>query len=125
MEDRTTDERLWTRDEQGNVMADIAASNNPERLRKKYPHTQIKRIKAEEMLDQISPKYIWNLYREDGKPTTWESLQTDREDRLQQTYVINRTLLSCNIGRHRDWKQKNMALAAHIWQAAYTRGRGP
>lgn len=41
------------------------------------------------------------------------------EDRLQQEYVINRSLLSKNIGRNRNWAQKNMALAVHIiWKTS-------
>ena len=127
VEDRIADEFLWTRDEQGNVLADLAASHKPDRIKEKNPNAIVKRIKAEEMIAQISPPHVWNIYMKDGKPTTWEQMQQKREDRLQQEYVIKRSLLSKNIGRNRDWTQKNMALASHIWkttkQTSFTRGR--
>ena len=64
------DDLLWTRDEQGNVLADLASSNNPDRIKEKHPNAIVKRIKAEEIL----PPQVWNIYTKDGKPTTWEQM---------------------------------------------------
>ena len=114
---RSSQESTWSRDEIGNVMADMVASTEPQKLVKQYPQAVILPfISAEELTSQLTHPDIWNIYGPNMAPTTWERMDVERDRRLHEQYLQKRTESSARIGRHRNWTDRHMTFTAKLWK---------
>jgi hypothetical protein len=130
VEKRKMTKSLYTMEEYGNVLADWAAGeadeNNDINLRDDFKKIKAKLTKefkqihvitcdASEIIQQLMPDNIWNLYAPEMLPVPTEALEihADRSDHIK--YLTNRTEKSKLIDRNREWTNMDTELAAFIW----------
>jgi hypothetical protein len=116
VEQRKRNRSEWTQHEEGNVLADIAASTRPDQLKERYPTSINIAITASELVFQITPPDVWNIYKSPMTPVPWNFITKCHQTRAHTQYLKARTVNSAIIHRNRDWTQFNMKLAAEIWQ---------
>jgi hypothetical protein len=98
------------------VLADIAASMRPDQLKTRYPTSINISITASELVFQITPPDVWNIYKAPMTPVPWNFITKCRQTRSHAQYLKTRTINSMKIHRNRHWTQFNMKLVAEIWQ---------
>jgi ribonuclease HI len=88
---RKRDRDEWTQCEEGNVLADVAASPNPDHLKGRFPTSLNISISAPELIFQISPPDVWNVYKAPMTPVPWTFIAHSRQVRNQDQYLKKRT----------------------------------
>jgi hypothetical protein len=116
VEKRKRDREEWTQHEQGNVLADVAASPKPDQLRARYPTSTNISIRASELIFQVSPPDVWNVYKEPMTPVPWTYVIHRKKIRMQEEYLKTRTANSALIHRNCDWTLFNMKLTSERWE---------
>jgi hypothetical protein len=117
VENRIADKSKWSSDEMGNVAADRMASEDPTDWTLKRPNlVNTVTLDAEEVLFQLLPGDVWNIYKEGSTPIPWKCIEEKRCRREHMEYLKARTAASIAIGRYMDWCGCNMSLAAKIWR---------
>jgi hypothetical protein len=116
VEKRKRDRREWTQHEEGNVLADVAASSKPDQLRARYPTSTNISITASELIFQASPPDVWNAYKEPMTPVPWTYIIHRKQIRMHEEYLKTRTANSALIHRNRDWTSFNMELTNELWE---------
>jgi ribonuclease HI len=116
VEKRKRDRHEWTQHEEGNVLADVAASSAPDQLKKQYPTSTNITITASELIFQICPSDIWNVYKSPMTPVPWTFITQSRQARNHTQYLQTRTENSARIHRNRDWTEFNMQLTSELWK---------
>ena len=117
MERKSRNEDTWTKDEKGNVAADRMASDKPDTWtagREKEVETIT--YEAQDILQQMLPGDLWNIYKEGATPISWKYLEEKRKRREHLEYMDHRSTNSEKIGRHRNWRGCNMEMAAKLWR---------
>jgi hypothetical protein len=116
VEKRKRDREEWTQHEEGNVLADVAASSKPDQLRARYPTSTNISITASALIFQVSPPDVWNAYKEPMTPVPWTYIIHRKQIRMHEEYVETRTANSALIHRNRDWTSFNMELTNELWE---------
>jgi hypothetical protein len=116
VEKRKRNRHEWTQHEEGNVLADVAASPAPDQLKKQYPTSTNITITAAEMIFQICPPDVWNVYKSPMTPVPWIFVTQSRQARNHTQYLHTRTENSARIHRNRDWTKFNMQLTSMLWK---------
>jgi hypothetical protein len=70
-----------------------------------------------ELIFQICPPDIWNVYKSPMTPVPWTLFITQcRQTRNHTQYLQTRTENSARIHRNRDWTEFNMQLTSELWK---------
>ena len=73
-------------------------------------------IPAVELLQQLVPTDVWNIYAPDMNPVPWTHAAAAWEKKDHQAYMKKRSAHSAALGRGRDWTKVNIYLASRLWK---------
>jgi hypothetical protein len=120
VEERSSKESDWTYEEYGNVLADEAAGSphydSEVALQKRFKHIRFLKTTVSEMVQQLTPSNVWNIYTTNMVPVPNDALVLQRDIEVHKQYLAKRTINSAAIGRNRDWNNSNLELAAWLWR---------
>lgn len=126
VEKRQTDRTQWSYEEYGNVLADRAAGERgvhiPDTLHREFKQIHVFRVEAAEIIQELMPPTIWNLYAPQMFPVPSSALDSQLNRMEHSDYVSRRTTNSACIGRNRNWVDMDIELAAHIWDMPKRKG---
>ena len=97
----------WTFEETGNFIAAIVAEPDyQDILAQKGLKLVTLCTPAVELLQQLVPKDIWNIYAPDMNPVPWTHAAEVWEKKDHQAYMKKRSEHSAALGRGRNWTKQ-------------------